>query len=1213
MVCRAPGENHACTALRNIKEKKLSEDEEQDAGKRWDELDEERVPPCALERGGFMRSKAFTLTRTHAYARDDSSSHGHFDVSAHRMPAYSLEATPFRWVRRDESDHYAATWGIELSQNLEDRADELMSWESAWVQDHRNQLALLDSFFSALEPRKSLVFVYAKDVPLLDEREPGARILVGAGFIDQVGPTVEWQYKGDGPLRSIMWERAVTHSIRPDFEDGFLLPYQQLLDDPALQGEDLERFVARAPSEHFDEFSYVSELVGHDGAIAALAELARVLDLLPRVVDGPWDRASTWIADRLAEAWHARGPYPGLGSTLAAAGLERGPVLAHRVLDALDDTTDMWPAIGAAIADAASGTGPAAGLVGRTARKAWEKLVADEERFQQLRVMSRFAVTVAQARRLFDRETIAPRDVVGNPYLLFELDRGPVDAVTFTTIDRGLFPRDDQARAALAADPIPEPVEEAGDDRRVRGACVHVLECAAQTGHTILDEPGLRKRLSDLRLEPACDPPTDVFELAVEEFEPTLVQRNLARDQGRGWQLDRLSASTACIRKDVQQRLEGGALPDDWDWRDAINETIGQDMPATTNARAAEESARAEKAEALRILATCRISALVGPAGTGKTTMLEALCSNAGVHAGGVILLAPTGKARVQLGDKVGARAQTLAQFLQPDRWDRESGRYLLAPGAAVERGARTVVIDEASMLTEEMLAAVIDAVADVDRLVLCGDPRQLPPIGAGRPFADLVALLRDCEEAGGGLAQLTIGRRQVPLEGANQIRDDMAVASLFSIDSVLPSADQALARVVDGKGDGTIELIKWDQEEDLHRKLVDYLCSCEELELGPRDANALTRSLGASGEHNGRPRFDWGNAGAGAERWQILSPVRSRPGGVVGLNGAVRHTWRAGDATAARRSWKLPPPLGADEVLFNDKVMCLSNHRREAWDVNTRQKHRGEVANGEIGVAVFSAGKPPKGLKVELSTQPGLQYTFWASELNGESDRGETLEVAYAVTIHKAQGSQFGMTLVVIPDPCPLLSPELLYTALTRQRERVAVFMQGDASSLRSYASPSRSETARRLTCLFRPVDPFTTPDGLVVDGAHVHRTANDELVRSKSEVIVANTLRSLGIAYGYEEPLTMPDRTSRLPDFTIRRPGHSPVFWEHLGMLDRPGYRADWEAKKRWYIQNGILPWEDGGGPAGVLVCSTENQTSAGIDAREIEKLAAEVFQAA
>ena len=54
-------------------------------------------------------------------------------------------------------------------------------------------------------------------------------------------------------------------SIRPSFDDGFLLPYQQLLANENLQGEDLAPFLARSPSEHFDEFSYVSELVSHDG------------------------------------------------------------------------------------------------------------------------------------------------------------------------------------------------------------------------------------------------------------------------------------------------------------------------------------------------------------------------------------------------------------------------------------------------------------------------------------------------------------------------------------------------------------------------------------------------------------------------------------------------------------------------------------------------------------------------------------------------------------------------------------------------------------------------------------------------------------------------------------------------------------------------------------------------------------------------------------
>jgi hypothetical protein len=115
---------------------------------------------------------------------------------------------------------------------------------------------------------------------------------------------------------------------------------------------------------------------------------------------------------------------------------------------------------------------------------------------------------------------------------------------------------------------------------------------------------------------------------------------------------------------------------------------------------------------------------------------------------------------------------------------------------------------------------------------------------------------------------------------------------------------------------------------------------------------------------------------------------------------------------------------------------------------------------------------------------------------------------------------------------------------------------------------------------------------------------------MRSKSEVIVANLLRSLGIDYEYEELLRMPDGTVREPDFTIRRAGKPAVYWEHLGMLDLAGYRADWEAKLSWYGDHGILPWTEGGGPAGTLVWSTEESSPARIDAQAIEELARDVF---
>ena len=350
---------------------------------------------------------------------------------------------------------------------------------------------------------------------------------------------------------------------------------------------------------------------------------------------------------------------------------------------------------------------------------------------------------------------------------------------------------------------------------------------------------------------------------------------------------------------------------------------------------------------------------------------------------------------------------------------------------------------------------------------------------------------------------------------------------------------------MISGGGDGRIEIHTWIDEPDLHRKLVELLRGDPELGLKSTTRGAICRSFGAECDDDGLPRFPWGQAGAGAETWQLLTPVRARPGGVDGLNELVRRTWRRGDVTLARRARGFFSPAGADQVIFADKIMCLQNlHSRKAKVPATWEQVPGNVANGEIGLIVGKAGKKgarPSGLTVELSTQPGLQYTFWESELNGEGDRGELLELAYAVTVHKSQGSQFKTTFVVVPDPCALLSPELLYTALTRQQDKVIVLKQGEASTLRELATPSRSETARRLTCLFRPADPFVIGDK-TIDGAHVHRTARgDDLVRSKSEVIVADALHDLGLPYSYEAELTYPGEHPRRPDFTIQRQGQA------------------------------------------------------------------------
>ena len=239
----------------------------------------------------------------------------------------------------------------------------------------------------------------------------------------------------------------------------------------------------------------------------------------------------------------------------------------------------------------------------------------------------------------------------------------------------------------------------------------------------------------------------------------------------------------------------------------------------------------------------------------------------------------------------------------------------------------------------------------------------------------------------------------------------------------------------------------------------------------------------------------------------------------------------------------------------------------------------------------------------MEFATQQGTAYKFWMSELGGD-DQNPLLELAYAVTVHKAQGSEFDQTFVILPSPCRVMSRELLYTALTRQRDHVTVLMQGQLADLRRYASATYSETASRFTNLFEAPSPVEV-DGRYLEAGLIHRTRKGLAVRSKSEVIIADLLFSKDIDFQYEQPLETPDGSRRLPDFTIvDDTTGTTIYWEHLGMLQRPSYRRQWEQKKSWYKNHGILPREEGGGPSGMLV-TTRDGDDGSISSAEIEAL--------
>ena len=227
---------------------------------------------------------------------------------------------------------------------------------------------------------------------------------------------------------------------------------------------------------------------------------------------------------------------------------------------------------------------------------------------------------------------------------------------------------------------------------------------------------------------------------------------------------------------------------------------------------------------------------------------------------------------------------------------------------------------------------------------------------------------------------------------------------------------------------------------------------------------------------------------------------------------------------------------------MYGDKVINIRNRNRRHYFPELPNVLE-YVANGEIGVVTGpfrGRGKqtPLNRLEVEFSTQRGTAYKFWLNELGGD-DGNPLLELAYAVTIHKSQGSEFGRTFVVLPNPCRVLSRELLYTALTRQRDHVTVLMQGDLADLKAYSSATYSETASRLTNLFNAPSPVEV-DGRFLEAGLIHKTRKGITVRSKSEVIIADLLFSKQIDFQYERPLITDGRQTgarRISPLTMTR----------------------------------------------------------------------------
>jgi hypothetical protein len=844
-VCEDPKANAACLRLRDIHEKRDDEAEQKVAGRSWEDLKRPQMPACLRERASFMAPYEMTIQVPHPY-KEFSPAHAHLGPTDLRMPPYSANCIPFRWLLRDNAGNLAEELDLDYRAELEEKADKKIGFPTGWVQDRHNQLVLTDSFFSAIRPQESLCFFYAKLTPLSDDHR---RVLVGVGGITHVGNATEYKVLEPGDLRSMLWERALHHSIRPDFKEGFLFPYQQMyqkmLQDESFDPEPLMAFV---PEEHFNQYSYTSEHLTHDVAIASLLICQQAIEHIGKLFPGQWDRATSWIDQQLSALWTLRGPFPGLGSALTAFGIQRGHLLAYALGQHLEETDDPWELVDRAFADPKSLK--VDGHIGPSNAKKWANL--PEERRALLQLIARFDLLPDQATRFYqptERKKygidLDDEQILRNPYVLYEKDRYSASPITVAVVDRGVFP-DASIREHFSIEP-PSRVDEAIDSRRVRALMVSILEGASTVGDTLRAQDSIISDVRDLAIQPACPVDEDLLATMEDELREEIAHVDIA-DGSPAFQLHRLNEMGDLIRTSIEKRSKGQRHQIDADWAALLDKALPPFDPGDK----AERLARTEKAAALAELASSRVSVLIGSAGTGKTTLLKVLCNHPAIKAGGVRLLAPTGKARVQIERRTGLHgAQTVAQFLLgEDRYVPKTDWYRLS-GKDPAAGPKTVIVDEASMLTEEQLAAVLASLRGVERLVLVGDPRQLPPIGSGRPFVDITTRLAP-EGAGTTFpriapcyAELTVPRRHVAQEGGGR-RDmeDLLLAAWFSGTDPGAGSDEVWHLIEKGEVSDSLRFVGWNGPAELHDLLLDVLA--EELPLKNRDdIDGFEKSIG--------------------------------------------------------------------------------------------------------------------------------------------------------------------------------------------------------------------------------------------------------------------------------------------------------------------------------------------------------------------------------
>lgn len=372
------------------------------------------------------------------------------------------------------------------------------------------------------------------------------------------------------------------------------------------------------------------------------------------------------------------------------------------------------------------------------------------------------------------------------------------------------------------------------------------------------------------------------------------------------------------------------------------------------------------------------IFVMTGGPGTGKTTTINAMIHFFKSEDMEILLAAPTGRAAKRMTEATGYEAQTIHRLLEVNGNPEAEERNGFGRNAENPLDADVIIIDEMSMVDLPLMYSLLDAVCPGTRLILVGDGNQLPSVGPGSVLKDIIA------------------------------------SHSFSVVMLTKIFRQA------GESDIVVNAHKINRGEEvlLDNKSKDFFF------LKRQDANTII-SVVLTLIQKKLPKY----VDAGIYDIQVLTPMRKGLLGVERLNKILQEYLNPASKEKQEKEY------GDKLFRVGDKVMQIKNNYQLEWEITTKygmtiDKGLG-IFNGDMGV-ISNINTYEETLTVEYDEHRQVVYSY---------DLLEELELAYAITIHKAQGSEYPAVVIpLLQGPRQLFHRNLLYTAVTRARRCVTL-----------------------------------------------------------------------------------------------------------------------------------------------------------------------------